>query len=118
MEESLHQKTWRWLDPLNCPLDEYAEVLCFVCNDGSRSPFPLEGVAGGCAVWLWGGLCAADSGNDGFGGCKAHGCGLLVKTKFSGHPSLCFHDVVVCCHNYGFELLGYRYRSHVLQLVV
>lgn len=67
--------------------------LCFVCGDGSVSPFPHEGVALCCAVGLWGGLCAVDSGNYGFGGCKAHGCGLLVKTRFSGLPSLCFHDV-------------------------
>lgn len=71
------------------------------------SPFPQEGVATGCAAELWGGLCAADSGNDGFGGCKAHVCGLLVKTRFSGRSSLCFRDVVVCCHNSGLELLDY-----------
>lgn len=84
-------------------------LLCFVCGDKSVSPFPQEGVAMGCAVGLWGGLCAVDSGNDGFGGCKAHGCGLLVKTRFSGRPSLCFHDVVVCCHSSGLELLDYCY---------
>lgn len=108
-EESLHQKTWRGLDPLKCPFDECAEVLCFVCGDGSASPFPREGAAAGCAVGLWGGLCAVDSGNGGFGGCKAHGCGLLVATTFSGPPSPCFHDAVVCCHNSGSEPPRDRY---------
>lgn len=83
-EESLHQKTWRGQDPLNCPLDECTEVLCFVCDDGSMSLFPPGSGVGGCVVGLWHGLCAADNGNNGFGGCKAHGCGLLVKTSFSG----------------------------------
>lgn len=72
-------------------------------------PSPQEGVAKGCAVGLWDGLCAADSSNDGCGGCKAHGCGLLVKMGFSGRPSLCFHDVLVCCHNSGLVLLDYCY---------
>lgn len=84
-------------------------LLCFVCGDGSVSPSPLENVVGGCAVGLWGGLCAADSGNDDFGGCKAHGCGLLVKTRFSARPSLCFRDGAVCCHNSDSELLGCCY---------
>lgn len=106
-EESLHQRTWRGRDLLNFPLDECAEFLCFVCGDGPESPFPPEGVAGHCAVVPEGGLCAADGGNDGFGGCKAHGYGLLVKTRFSGRPSLCFHDVVVCCRSSGLEVLGY-----------
>lgn len=52
-----------------------------------------EVVATGGAAGLWDDLCAADSGNDGCGGCKAHACGLLVKTRFSSRPSLCFHDV-------------------------
>lgn len=89
----------------SCYLNVYFS-LCFVCGDGSVSPFPPEGVAAGCAVGLCGGLCAVDSGNDGFGGCKAHGCGLLVKTRFYGPPSPCFHDVVVCCRNSGLEPLG------------
>lgn len=50
-------------------------------------------MTGCCAVGFWVGLCAADSGDDGCGGCKAHKCGLLVKTGLSGPPSLCFRDV-------------------------
>lgn len=98
--------TWSGLDLLKCPFDECAEVLCFVCGDGSVSPFPHESVVEGCAVGPWDGLCAVDCGNDGFGGCKAHGCGLLVKTRFSSRPSPCFHDAAVCCHNSGLEPLG------------
>lgn len=49
-----------------------------------------------CAVELSGGLCAADGGSGDFAGCKAHGCGLLVKLRFSLRPSLCYHNTVVC----------------------
>lgn len=38
--ESLIQRTWRGLGPLNCPFDECAVILCFVCGDGSMIPFP------------------------------------------------------------------------------
>lgn len=107
--------------------------LCFACGGGPGCPCRPEGVAGGCAVGLWAGLCAVDSGNDGFGGCKAHGCGLLVKRAFSGQPSLCFRGVVVCCHSSvieegdecerkknscGLDLIGYCYKSLVLQFSV
>lgn len=83
--------------------------LCFACGDGSVGPSPLHGVAMGCAVGFWIGLCAADSGNDGCGGCKAHGCGLLVKTGCSGPPLLCLHDASACCRNSGLDLPDYRY---------
>ena len=75
--------------------------LCFACDDSSVGPSPWEDVVKGCAVGLGDGLCAADSGNDGCGGCKAHECGLLVKTRLSGRPSLCFRDTLVCCHDSG-----------------
>lgn len=81
---SLNQRTQRGLDPLSCPFDGYAEVLCFVCGDGFVTPCPRWSVQAGCAVGFWGGLCAVDTGDDGFGGCKAHGCGLLVKRRSSG----------------------------------
>lgn len=83
--------------------------LCFACGDGFASLCLPVGVRGSCAVGLWRGLCAADGGNDGFGRCKAHGCGLLVKTSFSDRPFLCFHDAGVCCHNSGLEMLRYCY---------
>lgn len=82
-------RTVRWI--LNVYL-----LLCFACDDGSASPFPPGGVVVCCAVELSGGLCATDGGSDDFAGCKAHGCGLLVKLRFSLRPSLCYHNVVVC----------------------
>lgn len=100
-EEKLQQRSWRELDFL---FDDCAEVLCFVCGDDYGSLFHLESVTRGCAEGPWGGQCAADGGNDGFGGCKAHGCDLLVKRGSSGQPSLCFRDGVVCCHSSGSEL--------------
>lgn len=81
-------------DLLNSPC---TEPLCFACGDGSVSPSPLQGAVGCCAVELCCGQCAADGGNDGFGGYKAHGCGLLVKRASSAHPSPCLLDVVVGC---------------------
>lgn len=77
-------------------------LLCFVSGNSPLGPCPPEDAAGGCAEGVWVELCAVDSGCDGFGGCKAQGCGLLlVKTEFSARPFLCFHDVAVCSHNPG-----------------
>lgn len=71
--------------------------------------FPPGDVTGNCAVGVWRDLCAADGGSDGFGGCKAHGLILLVKTCFSGLPSLCCCDVLVCSHSSFAEMLSYCY---------
>lgn len=101
---------------MNFLLDESAEFLCFDCGDDSVSPFPQQGMLGCCAVVLWGDLGPVDGGNDGFAGCKAHGCGLLVKPRFYVRPSLCYRDVVVCCRSSGLEVPSYR--SHGLQLAV
>lgn len=50
-EESLHQIS-RGRGPLNLSVDECADSLCFVCDNGSKSPYPPEGVVGRCAEVL------------------------------------------------------------------
>lgn len=72
------------------------------------SPSLPGGRVGRCAVRLWGGLGASDGGYDGSAGCKAHGCGLLVKGGSSALPSLCHRSALICRHSSGSELRSYR----------
>lgn len=57
------------------------------------------------------GLCAVDDGSDDFAGCKAHGCGLLVKLRLSLRPFLCYHIVMVYCQDCGWKVLSYQFHG-------